>query len=413
MSSNPLERLSEFPNMMNWRGTWLVTEQYLKNDVVVSPLNGSSYILIETSLLDGTDPSINAEWDELAPAATGISQISAGAGITVTNPLGPIVTVINAGVITLIDGNDIIIDNTDPQNPIVNSTALTGVTPGLGIQISGLANNPTITNTGVRTLAVGAGLTSDLDPNNPSIGTTAVLSISQGNGISVTGGQTATITNTGVVTVGSSGVGITVDNTNPQQPVLTNTGVLSIIAGDNVTVSVGVNPIVSALVPQLTEVSLFPTSVYPVGPAGVISIAFFQPATAGIFETYILSGAPDPFGTFILDLTSINMFMDAATNVVAGDKVSIYLTDNVNTAPVDINYLIGEITMNDTSTPPTAYPFQIRPSFYAVDVATLRATGFRVPALIDFSDDTTAANIEITSWSTYGTNTVYYPNGVL
>jgi hypothetical protein len=412
MSSNPLERLAEFPNMMNWRGTWLLSEQYLKNDVVVSPLNGSSYILIETSILNGADPSVNPEWDELAPAATGISQISAGAGITVTNPLGPIVTVINDGVITLINGNGISIDNTDPQNPVISSTALTGVTPGLGIGISGLATNPTITNTGVRTLAVGAGLTSNLDPNNPSIGTTAVLSISQGNGISVTGGQTCTITNTGVVTVNSSGVGITVDNTNPQQPVLTNTGVLSIIAGDNISVSVGVNPIVSALVSQLTQISITPAAIDPVGPAGVISFILF-PIPASIFDSYILSGAPDPFGTFMIDLTAINMFMSAGTDVVAGDKVSIYLTDNVTTAPVDINFLIGEITMNDTSTPPVAYPFQVRPSFYAVDVAALRATGFRVPVLIDFSDDTSAANIEITSWSNLLTNTVYYPNGVV
>ena len=87
-TTTPLERLAEFPNMMNWRGTWLVTEQYLKNDVVVSPSNGSSYILTETSLLNGTDPSINAEWAELAPAATGVTQINAGAGITVTNPTG-------------------------------------------------------------------------------------------------------------------------------------------------------------------------------------------------------------------------------------------------------------------------------------------------------------------------------------
>nr|WPF46740.1 MAG: hypothetical protein [Lake Baikal virophage 11] len=395
--------------MMNWRGTWLPTEQYLKNDVVISPLNGSSYILIETSLLDGSDPSVNAEWAELAPAATGISQINAGAGINVTNPTGPIVTVSNDGVISVINGVGISIDNSDPQQPVVSSTALQGVTQGLGISVSGLVFSPTITNTGVRTLAVGAGLISNQDPNNPSIGTTAVLSIAQGNGISVTGGQTAVITNTGVVSVSSSGVGISVNNTDPRNPILTNTGVLSIVAGDNISVTAGVNPTVNALVSQLTSITTITSNIDPVPPAGLSS--FVVSSSANIFFDYILNGAPDTYGTFIIDLTSINMFLSGGLNVVAGDKITIYLTDTVTTSPVDINFAIGEIVMNDTSTPPTAYPFQIRPSFYAIEVAALRATGFRVPSLIDFSNDTSAATLELTSWSNLLTNTVYYPNG--
>ena len=409
MSSNPLERLAEFPNMMNWRGTWLSTEQYLKNDVVVSPLNGSSYILIETSLLNGSDPSINSEWAELAPAATGISQISAGAGIIVTDPLGPIVTVSNDGVITLIQGTGISIDNTNPQEPVVSSTALQGVTPGLGIAVSGLSFSPTITNIGVRTLAVGTGLTSDLDPNNPSIGTTAVLTITQGNGISVTGGQTSVITNTGIVSVVSSGIGISVNNADPQNPIISNTGVLTIVPGVNITVSPGVNPTVSALVSQLVELSILPVAISPAAPASVISFAILP--AMNIFFNYISSGSPDPYGTFVIDLTSVNMFLSSGTNVAAGDKVSIYLTDNTTTAPVDINFLIGEIIMNDTSTPPVAYPFQIRPSFYTVDIAALRATGFRQPSLIDFSNDTSVPILEITSWSNNFSATTYYPDG--
>lgn len=410
-TTTPLERLAEFPNMMNWRGTWLVTEQYLKNDVVVSPSNGSSYILTETSLLNGTDPSINAEWAELAPAATGVTQINAGAGITVTNPTGPIVSVANNGVISLIQGTNIAINNTDPNNPVINSTALSGVSQGLGIGISGLSFSPTITNTGVRTLAVGTGLVSNLDPNNPSIGTTAVLTISQGNGILVTGGQTATITNDGVISVGSSGIGISVDNTDPRNPIVTNTGVVSVIAGSNITVSVGSNPVLSALVPQITLVNgtvagPLPLT-WPVSPSQIGSFVLDVTQT-DIFFTYIKNGAPDVNGTFLLDLSSINIFATGSTPVAAGDKITLLIRDDITTAPTDISVQIGEIIMNSVS---NSYPFQIRPSQYAINVANVRSTGFREPIYLDFFNATTNSILEINSWGSY--YATYYPNGLV
>lgn len=121
---SPLEQLYAFPTMMKWRGTWVGTEQYFKNDVVISPINSSSYILVnETVSLIPTDPSLDPNWDELSPATVGVTSVNGGAGITVTNPTGPNVTVINDGVITVTEGTNIIIDRTDPPNLIINAIA--------------------------------------------------------------------------------------------------------------------------------------------------------------------------------------------------------------------------------------------------------------------------------------------------
>lgn len=409
VSLNPLEILAQFPFVMSWRGTWSASEQYIQNDVVVSPLNGSSYILIESSLLSGTDPSVNPNWSELAPSSTGVAQVDAGAGITVVDPTGPIATVSNNGVISVISGASIDIDNTDPQNPIINSTALGRIQAGLGISVTGLSFSPTITNTGVRTLAVGAGLTTDGDPNNPSIGTTAVLSITQGNGILVTGGQIATVTNDGVVSI-SGGGGVAVDNTNSNAPVITNLGVLSLTGGAGVTVTgTPQNPVISALIPFFTVISspqLMAAISFPVAPGGFGTLSNFSTST-GPFYDYILNGAPEPAGVFLVDLTSINLFANGNTPVVAGDKVTYSIVDNVTTAPTPIIYNLGESIMNDSA---NSYPFQLRPCQYIIDIAALRATGFRVPSAYGFFNETTAAILEMNLWSTL--SAVYYPTGV-
>ena len=415
-AQNPLLRLAEFPFMMNWRGTWSVTEQYLQNDVAISPINGSSYVLADTSVLSGLDPSLSVAWIELAPAATGLNQINQGAGITVVNPAGPITTVSNAGVITIQQGANITVDNTDPQNPVIASTALSGVSAGAGISVSGLSFSPTITNTGVRTIAVGAGLVSNNDPNNPAISATGVLSIAAGNGILVTPpppSQVLTITNNGVRTV-SGTVGLTVNNTDPNNPVLTNTGVLSVTAGSNVLITgTAINPIISANVPKVSFVNtLITASGFPVAPASLGQLPLSISGNTGIFVSYIANpGPPDPTGVFTINLASINLFLSAVSNVASGEKVSISLIDNVTTAPTPIVYPLGDCICY-FPTPPAVntYPFQIRPGVFAFNVTALRATGFRVPSAIGFLNST-GATLEINTWDT-GLFPTYYPAGV-
>lgn len=94
---NPLTRLNVLPNGMNWRGGWSATEQYYKNDVVVSNINQSSYILTgETTSYGGNDPTTNPLWVELSSQSTGIVSVNAGTGISITGNQGtPIVNANN------------------------------------------------------------------------------------------------------------------------------------------------------------------------------------------------------------------------------------------------------------------------------------------------------------------------------
>lgn len=408
-AQNALERLADFPNMMNWRGTWLSTEQYIQNDVVISPLTVSAYILLDTTFLSGTDPSTNTAWTELAPSATGIFQITQGIGITVTDSVGPITQITNDGVLSVIAGANISVDNTDPQNPVISSTALTGVTAGNGISIGGLSFAPTITNTGVRTLAVGPGLFISDDKNNPSIGTIAVLSITQGNGILVTGGQVATVTNDGVTSI-VAGAGINVNNTDPRNPIISNLGILTLTEGPNISITgTATNPIVSAKVPEITQVSqasdITPIAPQPTPVGALCKIAISGVAT-DIFRDYINNGPPDATGIFLLDLTSFNLFLSASTPVAPNEKITVVLIDDVTTAPTPILFALNDIVMNSTA---NSYPFQIRPSQTLFNITTLRTTGFRNPTSIGFVNDTTAT-IQVNSWGDiYAT---YYPLGI-
>ena len=411
MAVNPLEELVLYPNMMKWRGTWTSSEQYFKNDIVISPINTAPYILIgETAVLTSTDPSLDPLWEELAPSITGIQSVQGGAGITVTNPTGPVATIINDGVIQVTQGTNIQVDNSDPRNPIVSTSGLiTGVQAGDGISVGGLTIVPTITNTGIRTLAVGPGLQSDNDPNNPSIFSTAVLTITGSSGINVTSGQTPTITNTGVLSVLSGNAGITVNNTVPTAPVISNSGVISITAGNGITLSgTAQNPIISGKGPVLSSAGLFAaTTTSPAAPGTAIEYIISPPA-ANIFTTYLNSGAPDVTGGFMIDLSTVNLFLAGSGTPLVTDVVDIVISDNTTTAPTPIQFVIGSISMVITG---NSYPFQTRSSSYFVDVATIRAGGFRVLDAIYYSNGTTSASLESNTYGAGDINVTYFPAG--
>jgi len=281
---SPLELLLEYPTMMKWRGTWVDTEQYLKNDVVISPINSASYILANvTTSLHNVDPSLDPNWEELAPSVVGVTSVNPGAGIDVRDPTGPNVTVINTGVITVIQGANISVNNTNPQAPVISAT-----TPSL------------------TTISSGANTVSLNFPAAPS-----------------------------------------------------DAGVLLLIS--------------------------IPTS---------------------LFSVYLTFGAPEPTGIFNLDLTGINLFLNASTAVAAGDKVEVLMLDSTTSStPIVVN--IGAIEINPTN---NIYPFQVRPSTYSFNVTTVRATGFRILNQFVFLNNTSGAVLEMNSWGDF--TATYYPNGV-
>jgi len=117
------------------------------------------------------------------------------------------------------------------------------ITKDLGPWIFAAIMNNTTTVI-VEEVEAGTGIAvNNTDPTHPVVSNTGVLSVVAGSGISVdsTDPSVPVITNTGVTTV-TAGTGISIDLTNPHDPIITNTGVLSVVAGTNVTVD-NTNPL--------------------------------------------------------------------------------------------------------------------------------------------------------------------------
>jgi hypothetical protein len=223
---NPLDRLQLLPDAMNWKGAWNNNDQYFRNDVVISSLNNSSYILVgRTALVGGGDPSLNADWLELNVSTTGVTSINGSAYIGITGP-GTNPTIVNNGVRTVSAGVGISLAGT-ANDPIVRNNGIVALLPGPGINIATPIAPPfiaTIDNTGVRQINVNpAGLSQTDTTGIVGLSNTGVLSVTSapGSGISVSAGQNPSITNTGVLSVTAAGPpatsGITVTpGQNPQ-----------------------------------------------------------------------------------------------------------------------------------------------------------------------------------------------------
>lgn len=98
------------------------------------------------SLLPATshrDPA-NAFWATNTGGA--LSSISAGAGITVTNPSGPVATVTNNGVVSVVAGTGIGASGTNTVT--LSNTGVTSIIAGAGINVSGATGAVTISNNG-------------------------------------------------------------------------------------------------------------------------------------------------------------------------------------------------------------------------------------------------------------------------
>jgi hypothetical protein len=294
---NPLERLGVLPNAMNWRGGWSATEQYYLNDVVVAPSNNGSYILNgKTALIDGGDPALNIDWQELSSQTTGVNNVAAGVGISLTGT---------------------------PTNVIVNNNGVITATAGAGITVGGTAQNPIITNSGVVSVVAGAGIGATLG-SNPTISNTGVLTVTGGGGIAVTAGQNPSISNTGVNTL-TAGTGITLSGT-AQNPIITNTGSAAILSSMATTQTIfgDANPIPD-------EAYVFFRIEYPA-----------PPATNAFVDPWANSGGFLP-GTWLLNLNGITF--TAPTGVMPPSPVILFgFTADIGPGP--IFEPVGGVTYN-------------------------------------------------------------------
>lgn len=408
--ATPFQRLAALPQTMNWRGVWSITENYLLNDVVEDTTNNSTYILTGIiSIVGGPNPALSPNWSELSGTAVGIAGISPGAGIVVDNTIPTQPQINNIGVLQIQGGVGVVVDNTDPQNPIIDSTAVQQLAQGPGISI--VSTNPLvpiIANTGVRQIIVnpGTGLLSTGSPT-PTLVNTGVLSVAAGVGIQTTDlGGAVEITNTGVaVLTPGPGISLTGPTTSPT---IANTGVLSVASGDS---SITVdntdpqNPIISGNTNTFT---------LAYGAAGFIGslvinplaggVFTFTPTVGTIFEDYFANGPPEPTGIFMLDLTSISFNITGNGTIGASNELLVALVNSTGNAYVSSIYL-------NTFYIPTGRAFPISGNFgqFYIDITAARAAGVTAPTGIRVINNTNGA----LALSTYGNGYAqYFPLGL-
>lgn len=408
---NPFERLQILPTTMNWRGTWLINDTYFRNDVVISPINGASYLLAnQTSVRGGADPSANAEYIELSPLSTGVMGINQGAGILVTGPANN-PTISNNGVQTVDgDGVTINVDNTDPNNPVISSNSITILQQGAGIIIDNINPQvPVITNNGVRQILAGDATVTVSNPTGiVSLSANGLLSITQGAGIGVTAGQNPQISNTGVISL-TPGQGINV--TPGQNPTISNTGVLSVAASDNSIVVDNTdpqNPVIRTTTPVLTRcffINIIAQTNAPVGPNSSFIIGTDVPPPPNIFSDYVANGAPDPTGIFMIDFTPM-LFYFFGGGAVVQNVFYVAFHDSLN----NHEYVSSTVLNTSYLVVNQGFPITASPGMLYFNVADARATGLRVISSVRIYNNTNG-NMAIQNLPTL-INGTYYPLGL-
>jgi len=410
---NPYQRLQVLPNTINWRGTWLVTQPYFKNDVVISPINGSSYILIgRTALSGGVDPSLSPNYQEISPLSTGITGILPGVGIDITGPPAT-PTITNIGVQTLQgDGVTVLVDNTDPQNPVISSTAISNLQQGPGITIDNTNPQvPIVSNTGVRQVLAADNTVSVnvVSPGVVSIASAGILSILQGPGISVTGIGNVTISNSGVQSF-TPGNGIA--STGGQNPTISNAGVLTIAPADSSIIVSGTaqNRILRTAAPVLSRIftTTFsaPNDFTPKIPGTAQIFIGSTPALPNIFTDYLSNGAPDATGIFMIDLSEFLLTFGTFGSSVLANVFYVAFFDSV----LNIEYVSAVVLNNSYLIGGQPYPITTSIGQVYFNVADARTAGMRTLSQIRVYNNTNA-NLNVTSMVTT-VNGTYYPLGL-
>jgi hypothetical protein len=362
------ERQEYLPLAVNWLGVWSPETVYLKNDVVTSPINSASYIMVgpSTSIKGGGDPSINTtNWFQYGRSIDTVQNITVGDGLELlgsdTNPI-----VKNTGVVSIVHGDGISNIGT-AADPILACETLTAIVPGLGIDVFGIPI-PNIENTGVTYLREGGGISITYTGQQVNIFNSGIESLTTppNSGLTVSAGPIKTITNTGLLSV-IAGTGIINDGT-ATEPELRNGGVESLVAL-NESVSITGNGSVLNLVSNNPHKSVvwFPTSATIRSPTtGIIPIT----QAPGLWEDCLATGLPYSSGYFVLNIPFTLAFpVKALVNSV---QLNILLIDSTNNIQYPYFYRIY---------PPKSF---IRSDFIKytignvlINLFELRASGFR------------------------------------
>jgi hypothetical protein len=388
--STSLDALIALPTTMMWRGLWNISIQYVKNEVVVSPLDNRTYILLDTASLDGLDPSLNPAWYVFTGiGGAGVGTVQTGIGITNigsnTNP-----TLENSGIIEVKQGTGGISITGTLNNPIINCLGVNGFNQGLGI----LINGNEIINNGIRHIAVGGGLTlSGLF--DKTLNTNSILSVTTGQGISNIGtAQSPILDNIGVTQLTTPVGGLTLSATTG--PITcSNNGVLTLTAGSGISITGNTISTSEAILCKLFN-TITSSSGFPLDKFGQAFVDFT--VTSPFFNSCMLNGAPDPNGLFTIDLSSFSFYTYGDTLISTLSLLIFAIDTTTNTS--------YQITGN------RSYPFNpvaFYPTLGIINmppVSILRAAGMRSLTRLQFS----TLNAEYILTSTGPVTAIYYPS---
>jgi hypothetical protein len=201
------------------------------------------------SLTAGTNVTISGNTNNPVINAVGsLNNLTAGKGISITNPTGPNATIVNSGVVGLVAGANMTIQETSAGSGVYSLSASGGggggavasVTgQGAGISVSPTTGAVVVQNTGVTSLAGTDGnitVSGSAGAVTVNIGSNVLTNVTAGNsGITVAGtGNTRSIS----ATVAGLTAGAGIDLTNASGNfTIKNTGVLGLTAGANVTIT--------------------------------------------------------------------------------------------------------------------------------------------------------------------------------
>ncbi len=199
---------------------------------------------------------------------TGFSSAIRG-GLPPSQVIGPSIwtafgSTVAAGIQQLREGGGILVDGSD-TTPTVTNNGVIGITPQGSLQNIGTSQFPVlIYDNSITQVQQGLGIAIDnTDPNQPEISNTGLLHLFAGDGISVTGENELTLANTGVISIGvAPGTALTISNPG-QNPTINSTGILSITPGVGILPVVGrpanepqfINDGVISIVPNNIEVT--------------------------------------------------------------------------------------------------------------------------------------------------------------
>jgi hypothetical protein len=388
------ERHEFLPLAVNWLGPWDSTSVYFKNDVVTSPINTASYIMIgpSTTIQGGDDPSINIfNWFQYGRSIDTVQNITVGPGIELTGTgVNPIVN--NTGVVSIVPGDGFSNIGT-ASDPILACETLTAIVPGLGINVFGIPT-PNIVNTGVTYIREGAGIALDYTNGQAYIfngGIESLTAAPTDPGLTVSAGPIKTITNTGVLSV-IPGTGIINDGT-ASEPDLRNGGVVSLVPS-NPSVTITGNGSVLNIAsnnPHKTPVWL-PTAATQISPGPNTRIIPITQAP-GLWANCLATGVPFSSGYFSLNIPFTFSTPDIRNSTSL--QLQLILLDSTNNIQYPLFYRVYNPRL------PNATFVRFCIGNILINLFELRASGFRVLTGIQVQGPISLESVGGPAYATY------------